>query len=434
MSRFSTSQEQAYRELAEGSDNLFLTGGPGTGKSFLVRDYLNNTREKIPVVASTGAAAILIGGRTFHSFFGLGIMQGGADAVMEKAVRNSRLRKRLRETQSLIIDEVSLLSSEALDCAERIARAVRKNGAPWGGIRVIAVGDFAQLPPITKGAARDWCFMGSAWHRSRFRRIALDEVMRTSDSGFLEILEDIRWGNVTERVEEFLNMRLMDSSELELDVPHLFPRRAETEAFNLTRLGELMHPARRYETFYDGDERYIERLMRDAPVPQVLELKKDAIVMLRVNDPRQRFVNGSVGRVLHLGDDYLIVEINGREVEILPFTFVIQDDEGEDAAFAMNFPVNLAWASTIHKVQGATLERAHINLTRLWEPGQAYVALSRARSGQGISLMGWDRRSIKADPAVKMFYNAGENLPDESVVCEPVEDVFEEVESVETES
>lgn len=404
MNSLSPSQEQAFRTLCETTDNIFLTGGPGTGKSFLISEFLKACGEKIPVVASTGAAAILIGGRTFHSFFGLGIMQGRADDIVEKALKNKRLCKRMRETQTLVIDEISLLSRDAVECAERIARGARKNGLPWGGIRIVAVGDFAQLPPIGKGVEREWCFKGSAWARSCFRKAVLNEVMRTSDGEFLEVLEDIRWGNASERVEDFLNGRLIADGELEIDVPHLFPRRAQTDAYNRTRLAEIKNPARRYETYYEGKDFFVERLMRDAPVPPVLELKKDAIVMLRVNDPRQRYVNGTAGRITEMGNDFLMVEINGREIEILPFTFVVLDEDGEEAAFAMNFPVNLAYASTIHKVQGATLDRVHISLQGLWEPGQAYVALSRARSGNGITLMGWDRQSIKADPLVREFY------------------------------
>jgi len=410
----SNSQKAAFKALCGSLGNIFLTGGPGTGKSYLISEYLKTCGEKIPVVASTGAAAIIIGGRTFHSFFGLGIMQGGAEAVIEKAMSNSRLRKRLRDTITLVIDEISLISREALECAERLARGVRNNGAPWGGIRIIAVGDFAQLPPISKGPQRDWCFLSTAWKKTGFKRLVLKEVMRTHDREFLEVLEEIRWGGISERVEAFLNGRLADDSEIEADVPHLFPRRAETEAYNLARLSELSHPVKRFETYYEGRDHFVERLRRDAPIPAVLELKKEAIVMLRVNDPKQRYVNGSVGRIVEFCGEVLLVEINGREIEIPRFTFIIQDDEGEEAAFAMNFPVNLAYASTIHKVQGATLDRVHISLKGLWEPGQAYVALSRARSGSGITLMGWDAYSIKADPQVKSFYENEEEPCEDS--------------------
>ncbi len=388
----------------EGRENLFLTGGPGTGKSFLIREFLNECPEKVPVVASTGAAAILIGGRTFHSFFGLGIMQGGAEAVAKKALKNKRLRKRLKQTKTLVIDEVSMLSGETLDAAEHIARAVKKSILPWGGIRVIAVGDFAQLPPITRGSDKEWCFLSKAWERSRFKKVILREVKRTEDAAFLEVLEDIRWGKTSERVRTFLNERLVTADQVGSDVPHVFPRRAQTDAFNRARLNEIEYESRFYNTEYRGKDIYVERLKRDAPIPEVLELKKNALVMLRMNDPKQRYVNGTVGTLEELDDDILLVRAGKQLLEIKPFTFSILDDQGEEAAFAMNFPLTLAYGSTIHKVQGSTLERCHISLRALWEPGQAYVALSRARSGDAITLMDWDESSIRADVAVRQFY------------------------------
>ena len=403
-SQLTASQTEAFRELTEGRENLFLTGGPGTGKSFLIREFLDQSREKVPVVASTGAAAILIGGRTFHSFFGLGIMQGGAEAVVKKALKNKRLRKRLKQTATLVIDEVSMLSGETLDVAEHIARVVKKSPLPWGGIRMIAVGDFAQLPPITRRREKEWCFLSKAWERSRFKKVILREVKRTEDAAFLEVLEDIRWGKNSERVRIFLNERLTGADEVETNVPHVFPRRAQTDAFNRARLNEIDSQPRFYKTEYGGKDIYIERLKRDAPVPEVLELKKSALVMLRMNDPKRRYINGTVGTLEELEDDILLVRTGKRLLEIEPFTFTILDDDGQEAAFAMNFPVTLAYASTIHKVQGTTLERCHISLRGLWEPGQAYVALSRARSGDGITLMDWDASSICADLAVREFY------------------------------
>jgi hypothetical protein len=398
------SQSFALHHLLKGRENIFLTGGPGTGKSFLISEYLKRSPGKIPVLASTGSAAILLRGRTFHSFFGLGIMQGGPKVVIERALRNRRLKRRLKDLSAVIIDEVSMLSQEALDSAEKIVRAFRKCSLPWGGLRVIAVGDFAQLPPISRGFERSWCFLGEAWARSRFQKIILGEVKRTQDAEFLQVLEEIRWGKVSPKVEAFLNERLMTNGNAGKEVPHLFPRRAETEIYNKIRLSEIPHPVNAYSTQYEGDPKYVERLAKDAPIPRVLELKQNALIMLRVNDPKGKFVNGTIGRIIKIEEDALIIKARGQKIKVEPFTFTLLNAEGQEAAMARNFPVNLAYASTIHKVQGTTLDRIHVSLNRLWEPGQAYVALSRARSGQAITLMGWDRSSIKADPRVKAFY------------------------------
>lgn len=409
------SQEEGIRVLEDSQANVFLTGGPGTGKSFLIQEYLSRAAEEIPVVASTGAAAILVGGRTFHSFFSLGILQGGADQAIEKAMKNSGLRSRLRNLKTLVIDEISMLSLEAFDAAERLTRQVRHSDLAWGGVRIVAAGDFAQLPPISPDRTKAWCFRAPAWRRSQFRRITLREVKRTEDSEFLQVLEEIRWGRVTDRVRDFLDSRMALSEELESDVPHLFPRRNQTDAYNKNRLEQLHEPLKTFETEYSGEPFGMDRLRRDAPIPPLLELKKGALIMMRINDPRQRFINGTVGSILEILDEVLIVEVRGRRLEIDPFTFSWLNADGEEAATARNFPVSLAYASTIHKVQGATLERLHADLSSLWEPGQAYVALSRARTAASLTIARWGESSIKADPMVQAFY---EDRLDEPVVDE----------------
>jgi len=399
-----TSQRLALSAL-EGGENVFLTGGAGTGKSFLIKQFLSAHKgSKISILASTGAAAILVGGRTFHSFFGLGIMQGGASAVLQKARDNRRLKKRLRDSSILIIDEVSMLSREAFDCAELVARTLREVDEPWGGLRLVVVGDFAQLPPVSQGFAKnkDWAFLGNAWAQSGFLKFELTEFVRTEEADFLEVLKDVRNGELTERVEEFLESRVVE--EMDGDVPHLFSRRDQTERFNLSRLAEIDDESRIYETKYIGESRYFDQLKRDAPIPEMMELKRGALVMLRMNDPKQRFVNGTLAHIRSMGDDYLVVETATRSLEIEPFSFSYVDADGNEAAHAINFPISLAYASTIHKIQGSTLDRAHIDLGNLWEPGQAYVALSRVRRAKDMSLMRWSPSAIKADPDVKLFY------------------------------
>jgi ATP-dependent exoDNAse (exonuclease V) alpha subunit len=421
-------QEQALMHLDDGKKNIFLTGGAGTGKSFLIRHFLSSQTKAIPILASTGAAAILVGGRTFHSFFGLGILQGGHQAAFERAVTNKRLKKRLRDTNTLIIDEISMLSWDVLDLAESIARALRLSDEPWGGIRIIAVGDFSQLPPVSRGPLFDgpgdlgfwktdrgtqkpWAFFGEAWARSAFKIMHLKEVMRTGDRDFLRVLDDIRVGAVSERVLSFLKKQSREY--VDTDVTHLFPRRKQTEYFNRARLSEIESDSKSYETFYGGDQRYFEFLQREAPVPTILELKKGALVMVRVNDPKQRYVNGTIGRITALKEELIEIDVEGRRFEIEKFAFGVMDADGNEVAFAKNFPVSLAYASTIHKIQGATVDRLHVDLTGLWEPGQAYVALSRVRRGKDVTVGNWTEASIKADPIVMSFYS-GESPKKES--------------------
>ncbi len=402
-------QQQGLYHLLQGSENLFITGGAGTGKSYVIRHYLGKAGlgKSVSVLASTGAAAILMGGRTFHSYFSLGIMNGGIQATFERTLKDRRLKKRLREASLLIIDEVSMLSFEALDCAELIARTLRDNQKPWGGLRIIAVGDFAQLPPVSTTSQKPWAFLGEAWANSSFRTIVLRESMRSEDPEFLKILQDVRVGELSHRVSAFLENQTQSAAQERIEnfeTTFLFPRRYQTDEFNMAKLAEIPGNTRSFETIYSGAAHHVEKLKRDAPVSEILTLKKGARVMLRVNDPKQRFVNGTCGEITDFKDGKIRINITTREIDLEPMTFSILDDDGFEVASARNFPVGLAYASTIHKIQGATLDRIHVDLKSLWEPGQAYVALSRVRRSQDVTISGWSKGSIRTDPLVNQFY------------------------------
>ncbi len=404
----STCQQKASDILNQTADNVFITGLAGTGKSFLMREFLKGRDFKeYPVVASTGVAALLAGGRTFHSFFGLGILEGPIDKIIDKASRNQPLKKRLKEAKCIIIDEVSMLPGLALDCAEAICRKVRESTKPWGGLRIIAVGDFAQLPPVTKSEnTRPWAFLSESWEMSEFKSVTLRTMLRSEDQNFLNILNFIRAGEVNDEVTQYLNSKI-DEDYGSQDKPFLFSRRHEVDNFNEAKLGLIDNPLKEFKTAYFGNEMAILQLKKIMPIPDKLQLKKNALVMIRVNDPQYRFVNGSLGVIKDIDDDVLTVELKrrGRLVEIKPMSFSILDSEGEPLATAKNFPVNLAYATTIHKAQGATLDEMVTDLRRLWEPGHAYVALSRLRSGSGLTLVGWDESSIICDETVLRFHD-----------------------------
>ena len=392
-----------------GSQNIFLTGGAGSGKSFLIRHFLRTqTSRDFPVLASTGAAAVLIGGRTFHSFFGLGIMEGGVPATVEKAAKNRQVVRRLKKIKGFIVDEVSMLSGPTLRAAEIIARRVRESDLPWGGLRVIAVGDFAQLPPIERGGGqkRGWAFLDSVWTFSGFETQFLRTQTRCRDEEYIRVLNDVREGRVTPLVRDYLNSKTGPVAE-DFEGTRLFPRRDETERFNLSKLDALSGAAVRFDTVYSGDARMIESLKKYSPLPDALFLKEKALVMLRQNDPQGRWVNGSTGHITSIKKTELKIELlNGRPIEIEPASFSLLDAEGQVTAAAVNFPVSLAWASTIHKSQGATLDKMMVNLSNLWEPGQAYVALSRLQHGADLSVEKWEARSIRVDTDVVNFYRA----------------------------
>jgi len=399
-------QEEAM-QILHSNQNVFITGSAGTGKSYLINQYLKGSdRESIPVLASTGAAAVLIGGRTFHSFFALGIMEGGAEKTIDKALKDRRAVSRIRKARVIVIDEISMIPGEVLSVAERIASLARDSPEVWGGLKIIAVGDFAQLPPINRfSRTKDWAFLSSTWQRSQFKSIYLKQMMRVQeDQEFCQILEDVREGIFSDRLRELLEWRtlLVDES---YEATVLYAKKVDVARVNNQKLAELGGEEHIFNTQYSGSSRFLKAIKNNAPVEESIHLKEGAFVMLRQNDPMQRWVNGSLGHILNIEENKLKIKLlNGRVIEISQASFSMLDAEGKEVAAARNFPISLAWAVTIHKSQGATLDKAIVSLRELWEPGQAYVAISRVRSSEALMISGWDERSIIADPQVKDFH------------------------------
>ncbi|MGK5089536.1 AAA family ATPase [Bdellovibrionota bacterium FG-2] len=402
--KLSSCQEDAL-ELLKANVCVFLTGLAGTGKSHLIGHYINNFSKNPVILASTGAAAVLIGGRTFHSFFGLGILEGGPEKAVEAALARKPVVKRIRKAEEVIIDEISMLRGTDLEAAEKVARLGRKDPRPWGGLKVHVVGDFAQLPPVPDAKGnRDWAFRSNVWKDSGFKPAYLREIVRSREAEFLAILNEVRHGRSTPEVADYLDARRISVGEKE-GCTHLFPHRATVENFNLKKLENVRGKVLSLETQYSGEKAGIEALKRNAPIPEVLQLKEGALVMIRQNDPSGRWVNGSLATVRKIHDEAIIVELSeGDDEEIVPATFKHVNAEGVEIASATNFPLNLAWATTIHKSQGCTLDRVVMDLRGLWEPGHAYTALSRVRSGKGLFITGWTPASIRADSEVLALY------------------------------
>lgn len=394
-----------------GTENIFLAGVAGSGKSTLLTHYLEETDDDIPILASTGAAAILIGGRTFNSFFGLGIMAGGPVVTVKEALANGKVCRRLQRTNEIVIDEISMLSGPTLACAEEIARKARYSDEPWGGLRVIAVGDFAQLPPVNPNSTiREWAFRAPVWQKSVFRPTVLNQVMRASDPDLIAALNKMRNGIVDSTTTQFLNAKI--TAEVSADTPRLFGRKIAVEDFNRSKLAELPGELYTLSTEYSGTEDRLKQHKKNFPVPAELQLKVGALVMIRINALNGDYANGTVGEVVEysppdgegIGGRLYIKLAKGRVIKLGKHRFEALDAEGDVVASATNYPVTLAWALTIHKAQGTSLDTAYIDIKFCWEPGQAYVACSRVRSSAGLHLVGWTKRSIFADPQVFNFH------------------------------
>lgn len=400
------SQEAALKLLMS-NDNVFLTGAAGTGKSFLINHYRKNFAPKVPVVSSTGAAAVLVSGRTFHSFFGLGTMHENYDVILQNAISNPFLVGRIKRLNTVIIDEVSMLSGRALDLANLICKTIKgQQELPFGGVRLIIVGDFFQLPPVSEKGEVDWAFESFSWNECNFKCFELKEFMRTKETEFLKILSSIRAGWCGTAEMKFLNEHLLKKDE-EFVGTRIFARKNKVLEYNEQSLNLLEGEFTTYSTLYDGEIEYVDRLRRSLPIDDELRVKEEALVMIRINDNsrQQLYVNGTLGHIQHMDDEeMLILTLNGRLITLKKHSFQLRDGDGEVLASAKNFPITVAYAVTIHKSQGATIDQAVLELSGLWDSGQAYTALSRLSQSQGLKILSWDKRSIKIDPKVVQFY------------------------------
>jgi ATP-dependent DNA helicase PIF1 len=416
-----TGQQQAIEKLLEGG-NVFLTGAAGTGKSFVVQRFLEEKGDmRIALLATTGAASIIIDGRTFHSFFGLWNFHAGYDEMVRTALQMRSLYDRVRGTECIVIDEVSMLNSRTIKAGEEIARRVRQNDAPWGGMQVIATGDFCQLPPVTTTRDReegfcekgqtDWVFNSDVWDNSRFKTIELTEIMRTSEARFLGVLAKLRMGVRDDEVQAFLEERIIGSVPAEnSDMPMLFSRKANVVKCNDVRLGRLQGREWRFRTIYNGDESAVKKLKTNCPLDEELVLRDGALVMIRTNDPNgypYQYANGSLGHFLEHDAETDVLRIrlkSGQDVEIRRKEFHWKNGDGRNTASAINFPVNVGYSTTIHKSQGATMDNLIVDMGNVWESGQAYVALSRVRGEEGLRVLRPSRGKVFLEDAVKKFY------------------------------
>jgi len=409
-------QKNGWFILQKKNTNCFLTGHAGTGKTHLLKQWLSKHSYKrgVKVMASTGMAAVAIGGRTFHSFFGLGIGKGKDEEIVDHTCKNGRKVQLIKETDCIIVDEISMLSGRLINIANIICQHIRGNPSPWGGIKVITCGDFGQLPPISDDGSPtiDWAFKSETWKSSDMKTIFLDDPVRTEDVEFLNILDKVRVGHVDLSVAKFLKNHILDPSEIDsFEGTRIYSTRAKVDEFNRRKLDELPSEEVTFQTSYTGNEQYFETLKNSLPIPDLLVLKKDALVMLRVNDMDGKFINGTLARVIicHKFQHYLELEniLTHERFIVYKHTFEWQNDTGKVVAEARNFPVTLAWACTIHKSQGASISRLLVDMGYLWEYGQAYVALSRSSDPTNLKIINPNVDGIKACPEVIEFY---ENL------------------------
>jgi len=399
-------QEIALKILASGA-NVFLTGSAGTGKTFVINKYIQYLRERgvePAIVAPTGIAASHIGGKTIHSFFSLGIRENIEDYYLRWLKKQPFLEKRFKYLKVLIIDEISMVSPELFASMDRILKAFKENEKPFGGVQVVLSGDFFQLPPVAKGPRQiKFVWQTELWQETGLRICYLQEKFRQGEDDLAGILDEIRSGEVSEGSMDIFRSCYKKNLTAEFNITKLYTHNIDVDRINDTELNKLPGKEIIFKANTKGSRQNLERIFKGSLVQEELRLKKEATIIFIKNNYGAGYINGTLGRVVDFEKDsnFPIVELfDGKRIVVSPEEWLWEDDKGKIKAVVKQLPLKLAWALTVHKSQGMTLDAAEIDLSKTFEIGQGYVALSRIKSIRGLRLMGLNDIALRVDEAV----------------------------------
>lgn len=398
-------QEQALSILKSGK-NVFLTGSAGTGKTYVLNQYITYLKErKIPtaVTASTGIAATHINGMTIHSWAGIGIKNSLSSAQLRTLKTKKYLEKKLDKVEVLIIDEISMLHQKQLELVDQVLKYFKMNQLPFGGIQVVFCGDFFQLPPIgeqEEESKNKFCFMSPSWVNAAPSVCYLTQQYRQNNDDLNLILNEIRSGRISQQRYETLKARIHHPIQIQLEPTKLFTHNYDVDELNQVELKKIKGKSRNYHADTKGNEKLLEGLRKSVLAMESMDLKVGAKVMFVRNIPEKGVVNGSLGEVIDFDDEEnfpLVRLLDDRIVIASPEDWKIQDETGKVLAQFNQIPLRLAWAITIHKSQGMTLDAAEIDLSNTFEKGQGYVALSRLKKLENLKLLGINEMALQVD-------------------------------------
>lgn len=416
-------QQKAFNLVANTNTSLFITGKAGTGKTTFIREIQKLVDKNFLVLAPTGIAAMNVGGQTIHSFFGLPFEAIGPKTIFEVSREK---RDTLKYTDTIIIDEASMVRSDWVDGIDRFLRSLMETHSPFGGKQVVFVGDLFQLPPVLKygtadyellcdmyGCGMPYFYKANVMKRMNLPKIEFLKVYRQKDSKFLEILNRMRVGENTGDDLSILNQHVSSDDKVGDYSVTLTAYVKMADGINDKKLDDIEAEEFCYEGDVEGNFR-----MQDSPVPVDLKLKVGAQVIFCRNDFVHGWVNGTIAKVIELGDDHIKVALeNGREIDVKKMVWESRESvynketkkvESVVVGSFTQYPLKLAWAITIHKSQGMTFDRMHFDLTRgTFAPGQAYVAISRMRSIEGLTLSNKIRQfHIMQNAEIRAFSNS----------------------------
>lgn len=421
----SSEQEELYKNAVELRKNIFYTGSGGTGKSYITSLIISKLRDKlgdnaVGVTASTGRAAFNIGGITLHKFAGVGLAKESKNTLLSKVRKNRNTSTRWLDTQVLIVDEVSMITGELFDKLEFIARSLKKNNLPFGGIQLLLVGDLLQLPPVMQGDELR-IFQASSWESCIQDYVCLKVVHRQKENEFIDALSRIRIGLVDDKVLSFIEKvsRPVEYPEDLLPV-NIYSIRSKADRFNNATLNKIKGQHQRYVAVDSSTASMgTEPRESDCPAPETLDLKIGAQVML-IRNLTSKLTNGTIGvvtRYISLPDDSADPHTNNT---IPVVAFVLADGSLHTRAISYEvwesrypnhrlrysrkqLPLILAWAVTVHKSQGQTIQRLRVDLDDVFEAGQVYTALSRAVSIETLEVLNFNPHKVKADAIALEF-------------------------------
>jgi ATP-dependent exoDNAse (exonuclease V) alpha subunit len=417
-------QQTAWGILKAGH-SVFLTGSAGAGKTWLLNHFINHLRsrrKKVAVTASTGVAATHLNGMTIHSFSGIGRHLFMDSKQIKRLLERPYITRNIKRAEVLIIDEISMLHAKQLDLAERIISLVRADSLePFGGLQVVFCGDFFQLPPVGENGERaedKFAFRSEAWQKLEPKVCYLMSQHRQVEKDQLGmVLNEIRRRGVSPESIEALREAKQDLGQ---DAIRLYSHNWDVDRYNQARLEELKEPSRFFQAELKGNEKLLEGMKKSLLVQERIELKIGARVVMLKNNFEEGYVNGSTGTVkgFDVEEGWPLIKLdNGTEILAEPVDWSMEDDSGKKLATFTQLPLRLAWAITVHKSQGMTLDAAELDLGKCFEYGQGYVALSRLKSMDGLHLKSFNGKSLEVEPlaaeADELFQEMSEKNEDE---------------------
>ncbi len=394
-------------DILKSGKNVFITGSAGTGKTHLLKlytQYLKERRVYPAIVAPTGIAASHLDGQTIHSFFSLGIRDNIDEGYVDFLLDKKYLKTRFSKLKILIIDEVSMISPEIFSSMDLILRGFKGTDVPFGGVQVVISGDFFQLPPISKvPKEKRFAWQSSAWRALELQTCYLQEKFRQDDDKLIQILDDIRSGEISESSENLLSQRHEKELSSHFKPTKLYTHNVDVDRINLEELAKLEAAPKHFVYESKGSQKNIEKIFKSALVLEELVLKKGAVVIFIKNNSEEGYVNGTTGVIQSfspIDNMPIVITTSGKKIKLDLEDWSLENESGKVLATVSQVPLRLAWAITIHKSQGMTLDAAEIDLSKTFETGQGYVALSRIKNIEGLRLMGLNPMALRVDPLI----------------------------------